>query len=131
MEGLKMEIKTKIVNHNKYVFINDYWETSSSWGHKTVIYKNNYKIASNKVRYYNRTWETYKYQSCMNGAINIVYNDALNDFINDYKINNNILRLKQDDKEQLKKDFKKSIEGKELLKVKKAIEDNSFINKVV
>ena len=67
----------------------------------------------------------------MNRAINIIYNDALNDFINDYKINNNILRLKQDDKEQLKRDFKKSIEGKELLKVKKAIEDNSFINKVV
>lgn len=64
-----MEKITKIINGNTYDFINESWETYNAWGHETHLLKNGIDIAFNKVRYYNRTWESYEYQSCMHGCV--------------------------------------------------------------
>ena len=51
--------------NSDWCFVNETWRNSYSWGHKsTLLYKGN-PISEAKVRYYNRTWEKYKYQSCM------------------------------------------------------------------
>jgi hypothetical protein len=47
----------------------DYYETRNSWGHKAWLYLDGNEIAFNRARYYNRTWESYKYQSVMQGAV--------------------------------------------------------------
>lgn len=70
-----MEKITKIVNNNTYEFINEYWETHNAWGHKTNLLKNGKEIATNKVRYYNRTWESYEYQTCMRGCLDKLINE--------------------------------------------------------
>ena len=48
----------------KYVFRCWYYETRNSWGHKCEVLDDNYKtICKCHIRYYNRTWESYKFQS--------------------------------------------------------------------
>ena len=39
-------------------------------GHEVTLYKNDYaKIGQAKIRYYNRTWESYQYQSAIKSVI--------------------------------------------------------------
>ena len=52
-------------NGKKYIFRCWYYETRNSWGHWCeVIDGDNYTtICKCRVRYYNRTWESYRFQS--------------------------------------------------------------------
>lgn len=109
-----MEIKTKTINKNKWTFVNEYWETSYAWGHKTNIIKNSYDYGAHKVRYYNRTWECYTYQTCMYGALNEVKQMELNRYIDNYKYENNITRFKRGEKQKVIEEFNNSELGQEL-----------------
>lgn len=88
-----MEKITKIVNNNTYEFINEYWETYNTWGHKTNLLKNNQEIATNKIRYYNRPWEAYTYQSCMKGCVNQLIDERISQLKYHFKEENNIKNL--------------------------------------
>lgn len=43
----------------------NYYETRNSWGHKGYITKDGIVIDNSRIRYYNRTWERYTYQSLL------------------------------------------------------------------
>ena len=45
------------------------WETRYSWGHTAEVSVNYEVIARAKYRYYNRTWESYRYQSVIHAAL--------------------------------------------------------------
>lgn len=45
------------------------WETSQAWGHEATILKDNQEMGRARVRYYNRTWEAWTYQSVIRSAI--------------------------------------------------------------
>lgn len=78
------------------------YETSSSWGHKAELIRNNdYTLNTYKIRYYNRTWESYQYQSVIKSVLNDYIDYLIKDYINDYKTQNNITRLKTTLKEEL------------------------------
>lgn len=78
------------------------YETSSSWGHKAeLIRNNNYTLNTYKIRYYNRTWEKYEYQSVIKSVLNDYIDYLIKDYINDYKTQNNITRLKSQQREEL------------------------------
>lgn len=49
----------------------EYWETRYSWGHSaTVKDMDTYTtLGYCKIRYYNRTWESYRFKSALHGAI--------------------------------------------------------------
>ena len=65
-----MEIKVKKTsNGNVWKFVNETWSNSNGWGHKTTVFRFDYDFEQHKVRYYNRTCERYKYQTCMSGAV--------------------------------------------------------------
>jgi len=64
-----MNTKTFIIN-NKIKIEAEYYETRYSWGHKASLYINNHKVEHDKIRYYNRTWESYQFQSILNSIIN-------------------------------------------------------------
>lgn len=58
------------INGVKFTFVCESWSTRNSWGHEVTLYKNDYyKIGRAKVRYYNRTWESYQYQSAIKSVI--------------------------------------------------------------
>lgn len=63
-------IYEKEINGVKFTLVCETWTDRTSWGHKVTLYKNNsLLVESYKVRYYNRTWESYQYQSAIKGVI--------------------------------------------------------------
>lgn len=121
-----MEIRRKNINGNNWELVNEYWETSYSWGHKTTIIKNGYDYGTHKVRYYNRTWESYTFQSCMSGAISELEETELQNYIDRYKEKNGISRFKKGQKEKVVQEFNNTELGKELEILKDAIRERSF-----
>ncbi len=57
------------INGKNFTIFCDYWETRNSWGHEAALYVDSKKIKSYKIRYYNRTWERYTFQSIINACI--------------------------------------------------------------
>lgn len=45
------------------------WETRYSWGHTAEVSVNYEVVARSKFRYYNRTWEAYRFQSVIHSAL--------------------------------------------------------------
>lgn len=63
-------IYNKEINGVKFTFVCESWRTRTSWGHEVTLYKNNtFKVARTKIRYDNRTWESYLYQSAIKNVI--------------------------------------------------------------
>ena len=81
-----MEIKAKKTRSgNKWQLVNESWSNSNGWGHKTTVIRNGYDFEPHKVRYYNRTWEMYTYQTCMSGAVETIYENELSRFVENFK----------------------------------------------
>lgn len=57
------------INGKSFTILCDYWGTRNSWGHEAALYVDSKKIKSYKIRYYNRTWERYTFQSVINACI--------------------------------------------------------------
>lgn len=56
----------KIFTINKHLKAEcEYYETRYSWGHKGWLYRDNHEIGYQKITYYNRTWESYEFQSLL------------------------------------------------------------------
>ena len=64
-----MEIKKIIVNGKTYEFVNDSRSTRSGFAHDTTLLVNGVQKISNTCHYLNRTWECYRYQTVMCGAM--------------------------------------------------------------
>ena len=63
-------IYNKEINGVKFTFVCEFWKTRNSWGHEVTLYKNDtLKVGRAKIRYYNRTWERYIYQSAIKSVI--------------------------------------------------------------
>lgn len=63
-------IYNKEINGVKFTLVCETWTNRTGWGHKVTLYRNNtVMIDTNTIRYYNRTWESYLYQSAIKGLI--------------------------------------------------------------
>lgn len=63
-------IYNKEINGVKFTLVCESWNTRNSWGHEVTLYKNEtFKVGRAKIRYYNRTWESYQYQSAIKNVI--------------------------------------------------------------
>jgi hypothetical protein len=116
-----MELVKKIINDNEYTFVNKTWETSNSWGHETTLFKRHYEIGHNKVRYYNRTWESYRYQTCMRGCVYELISKRENKLKNYFKNEKNITRLTKKYEEEFEKYLENDKELKELKELKESL----------
>lgn len=122
-----MEIKKIICkNGREYNIVNEYWETSNSWGHKSTLIAPWGEVESHKVRYYNRTWERYTYESCMSGLINTILEDNLKSYITQYKEKNDITRLLADKKAEVIKEWEQKEYIKDLMEIKERIKNRNF-----
>ena len=61
-------MRTFIVNDQITVVCESY-ETSKSWGHKATVLNNGEEVCKDKIRYYNRTWESFQYASILSNAL--------------------------------------------------------------
>lgn len=63
-------IYNKEINGVKFTLVCESWQTKTAWGHKVSLYRNeSFFVGSAKIRYYNRTWEKYQYQSVIKSVI--------------------------------------------------------------
>ncbi len=69
-------IYNKVIDGVKFTLVCETWRIQYSWGHEVTLYKNDtFKVGRVKVRYYNRTWECYQYQSVIKSVIYNVIED--------------------------------------------------------
>lgn len=122
-----MEIRRiKCKSGNEYNIVNEYWETSLAWGHKSTLVASYGEIVSNKVRYYNRTWECYTYQTCMRGLVEKVLDDEQKRYITDFKEKNGISRLTSQKKDIILAEFNKQSFIQDLMEIKERISTRNF-----
>lgn len=63
-------IYNKEINGVNFTLVCESWQTRNSWGHKVSLYRNSsFLVGSAKIRYYNRTWESYLFQSAIKSVI--------------------------------------------------------------
>ena len=62
-------IKRIEANGKLYEVFGQYWETRNSWGHNGYLLIDGHEVSKNRVRYYNRTWEGYRFQTAGRGAV--------------------------------------------------------------
>ena len=122
-----MEIKKIICKSGReYNIVNEYWETSRAWGHKSTLVAPWGEVESRKVKYINRTWEIYTYESCMSGLINTILEDNLKSYITQYKEKNDITRLTSLQKDMIKAEWQEKEYTQELMEIKERINDRRF-----
>ena len=122
-----MEIKKIICKSGRdYNIVNETWETSRAWGHKSTLVAPWGEVESHKVRYYNRTWESYTYQTCMGGLIDTILEDNLKSYITQYKEKNDITRLTSLQKDMIKAEWQEKEYTQELMEIKERIKDRRF-----
>lgn len=103
-----MNIKELAVNGHNVKFVCNTWETRYSWGHQADLYIDDEKINTSKCTYYNRTWESYQYQSIMKNCLYEYMQNVKDAFIYAFKSGHNIKRLcgaKKDECMNLLNDF--------------------------
>lgn len=96
-----MEIKKYQIGKYYFEFVCETYVNSRNWGHKVTLFKNNYQLQQARITYYNRTWEAYKYQSCMLKAIEQEIKEQKEYLKENYKDENNIYKMGKKDKQIL------------------------------
>ena len=122
-----MEIRRiKCKSGKIYNIVNETWETSRAWGHKSTLIAPWGEVESRKVKYINRTWERYTYESCMSGLINTILEDNLKSYITQYKEKNDITRLTSLQKDMIKAEWQQQEYTQELMEIKERINNRRF-----
>lgn len=122
-----MEIKKIICKSgNEYNIVNEYWETSNSWGHKSTLIAPWGEVESKKVRYYNRTWESYTYQHCMRYLLGTILENNLKSYITQVKEIRGITRLLKGTREEIENDWNNKEYIQDLKEIKERIENRNF-----
>lgn len=90
-------------NGTEFRFVCESWSNSRAWGHRVKLYTGtNYApIADAKIIYYNRTWESYQYQSCMCAAVDQARSEREALLLSRYKEDHNIKRLTKERRAQV------------------------------
>ena len=112
-----MNTKTMEIENCKIKFENETWETKTAWGHKSKLFIDDVEIDTNKVVYFNRTWERYSFQTCMIGLVYKLIQDAEKEFISNKKYIYNIKRLRAEIKEEFLEEFNKREDVKMYYKI--------------
>lgn len=103
------------------------YETRNSWGHKATLIRNGtHELNRDKITYYNRTWEKYRYQSVAMSVVQDYIDSLVDEYINDYKSQHNIKRLQANQKQQLKLEAYKSTYIEPLIKFINELEKGEY-----
>ena len=99
-----MEIKKLAdVNGTEIVFVNNSRSTRHGFAHDTTMFMNNLEIVSNTCYYLNRTWESYRYQTVMLGAVQKLIDGRRWSLLRSFKDEFGVNRMTPARKEQFEK----------------------------
>lgn len=91
----------QIFSYKNFKIVGDTFSNSKSWGHTAVVFKDDYELSKSKIRYYNRTWERYTYQSVILDALYMAIKGRENSIIADYKYKSGASRITKHKKEEI------------------------------
>ena len=83
------------------------WSTSRSWGHESILYVDGFQVQRKKLTYQNRTWESFKFQTCMRIVVEDYLDAYLVDYESAFKHSHNKKRLSAKLRKQMMEQFKK------------------------
>ena len=95
----------RLYKHEDYTFVCNYWETSRAWGHEVHLIKGLHEVSKARVRYYNRTWEKYTFQSAMFEALENYKRDEQERYLNNYKYKHGLKYWDTETHEEVDKPF--------------------------
>ena len=95
-------------------------------GHKSTLIAPWGEVESHKVRYYNRTWECYTYQSCMGQLLANILESNQKSYITEYKEKNGISRLLADKKAEVIKEWEQKEYIQDLKEIQERIKNRNF-----
>ena len=93
-----------MINGVNYEVFGQYWETRGSWGHRAYVLKDGSELSQAKRRYYNRTWEAYRFQSVGEDAVSNAQAELQRQIFDSYKWSTGAKRLTADTKAKLLQD---------------------------
>lgn len=94
-------IYSEMINGVNYEVFGQSWQTHQSWGHNAYILKNGEEIGRNRVRYYNRTWESYQYQTAGEGAVSNAKEELQREIFDTYRWRTGKTRIAAETKAEL------------------------------
>ncbi len=94
-----MELIKRIINGNEYTFSCISGDTRNGFKHVATLFKNCEEMTTGKCYYFNRTWESYRYQSACKQAVNMLIEETKRMLFENYKFENNLERLTKKRKE--------------------------------
>ena len=115
-------IKSKKIMGKVFSIYAESWENYRAWGHKAVLKINECYTWESKIRYYNRTWESYQYESVIHSVI-YDYIEYIKENIKErFKEEKNIKRITEKYKKELEKLIKTDKNIKAVLKFQNYID---------
>lgn len=78
-------ICSKKIGNDSFTLVCETWEDSNSWGHLVTLYQNGIYVDRAKVRYFNRTWESYRFQYAIRLVISNTIADLRDALKSDFK----------------------------------------------
>lgn len=111
------DIIVKKIGENEYTFECKSVRQGQGFAHKVILRKNGIEIERNSVQYYNRTWESYQYQTAMLGCVQKIKDRILNRAIDMWRERSGKTRIAKQQKEAVlesAKGTKEYIEANEL-----------------
>ena len=102
-----------------YEFVCWYWQTSNAWGHEVRLCKYGIEFGKARVRYYNRTWERYTYQSAMRSALEDYKQKEIEHFLNEWKFKHELKGWDCDKHDEWEKPFKRGQKAQALAEFEK------------
>ena len=88
-------IKKVELNGITFEVFGQYWETRNSWGHNGYLLIDGHEVSKSRIRYYNRTWEGYRFQSAGRAAVWSYIEELQRRALDAYKMATGRARLSQ------------------------------------
>lgn len=93
-------METKKIN-DRFSFVNESKGNRSGFYHRSVLLENGCHLWEEKTQYYNRTWESYQFQSSMRNCLYSLIESEKKDVLDSFRSQSGKTRLKQSEKDEL------------------------------
>ena len=100
-------LKERKIGKNKFYLVARSWSNSRGWGHECELYWGaDCIVQTSRIRYYNRTWECWQYQSVMLQCLEDYIEKKIEWNLNYWKEGNGVKRMTKDKRAEFDKWFK-------------------------
>jgi hypothetical protein len=104
------------INNHDYLIHSRSANSRTGFAHISTLVRDGIEIATKRVNYYNRTWESYQYQTSMILVVEQAMDAEMKSLIDHYKRESGIKRLSAAKKEELSNSTTLMLDLKELRK---------------